>query len=161
MKMYTTNDGYRAPDLLQAGFDHLDAAYELFELNPRFLDSAGYLAHLGLELVLKAYLLHLKGAFKDTHSLQSLVKDIRELNPKFILQSPTEPFLRELDTFYGLRYPQPEVAKRAEVGSDMVPDIKALEHAVWADLPEELRAVYGAVDHTRKSGRILMRKRKE
>jgi hypothetical protein len=56
-KAFSAKDGYAQIDLVQFSRDHLFAAETLFNLDVRTLDSAGYLAQLGIELLLKALLL--------------------------------------------------------------------------------------------------------
>jgi hypothetical protein len=51
-KMFSRSDGYTEQDLLQSATDHLASARRLFEGGPRCFDSAGYLSHLGIELIL-------------------------------------------------------------------------------------------------------------
>lgn len=65
-----TNADYRAAELLQAGIDHLDAAAALSTGSHRYLDSAGYICHMGIELMLKAWVLHSTGRFGRTHPLK-------------------------------------------------------------------------------------------
>ena len=157
-KYFLLKDGYTVEGLLQSGFDHLDAAYELFENSYRFLDSAGYLAHLGFEVIIKSYILHMFGCFENEHSLVRLCAKIREKDAKFLSESTSETFLSDLDSFYELRYPHPgRPGGRVEVGGDMVPNIKALEDSIWNALPEQLRSSYAEIDHTRKNGGRIMR----
>jgi hypothetical protein len=88
-RVFTQEQGYRPIDLLHAATDHLFAANVLFSSSdfflavgmldvdfeaPRCLDSAGYLSHLGLELLLKAFLLLVTGSFRDDHSLANLLR---------------------------------------------------------------------------------------
>jgi hypothetical protein len=69
-RVFTKDQGYRLIDLLHAASDHLFAANVLFSAGdffavigildvaveaPRCLDSAGYLSHLGIELLLKLF----------------------------------------------------------------------------------------------------------
>jgi hypothetical protein len=157
-KKYSLNDGYTVEGLLQSGFDHLDAAYELFDSSYRFLDSAGYLAHLGIEIILKGYILHMFGEFDKEHSLAKLCAKICEKDHIFLSDSSSKEFIPKFDLFFELRYPHPERSDgRVEVGGDMVPDIKSLENSIWNALPEQLCACYEKIDHTKKNGGRLMR----
>src|SRR5436190_23698313 len=67
-RVFLRSDGYTERDLLQSATDHLASARRLFEGGPRCFDSAGYLSHLGIELILKAFLLHRDGEFPGEHS---------------------------------------------------------------------------------------------
>ena len=58
-KRYTKEDGFSTQELLHYARGHLASAKVLFERSPDCYDSAGYLSHLGIELTLKALLLHL------------------------------------------------------------------------------------------------------
>jgi HEPN domain-containing protein len=82
--MYTVADGVAVPDLLHFGFDHISAAQALLKSNARHFDSAGYLAHLGFELLLKAWHLHEFTEFPNTHSLNNLWQ-------KLLLSSQVKP----------------------------------------------------------------------
>lgn len=57
-RKFTVEDGLVPVDLLHCGLDHLAASKALFKLSPAGFDSAGYLAHIGVELLLKAWLLY-------------------------------------------------------------------------------------------------------
>ncbi len=70
--VYTAEEGYTVEDLLHFGYSHVDAAKLLFKADPVFYDSAGYLMHLGIELVLKAWHLYSFGQFDNTHDLVKL-----------------------------------------------------------------------------------------
>jgi len=72
---FFTGDEYQVVDLLQAAIDHLASAKALFERGPRCYDSAGYLAHLGFELIFKAVLLQTACRFPDTHSFSTLFSE--------------------------------------------------------------------------------------
>ncbi len=79
-KKFTKKDGYNEKELLQYAIDHLKSARVLFEKHYDLYDSAGYLSHLGIEMILKAMLLNRKGEFPGVHKLkflfESLNKDI-------------------------------------------------------------------------------------
>jgi hypothetical protein len=64
-KTFTAAGGYTQLDLVQFSRDHLFAAQKLFNLDVRTLDSAGYLAQLGIELLLKVLPLTRKRGFLD------------------------------------------------------------------------------------------------
>jgi HEPN domain-containing protein len=77
MKNYRRSHGYTERDLLHSATDHLASARRLFESGPRCFDSAGYLSHLGIELILKAFLLNRTDAFPNDHSLARLLSLLR------------------------------------------------------------------------------------
>lgn len=53
-RKFKISDGYSVGDFLHYRFDNIAAAELLLGTNARYFDSGGYLAHLGLELLLKA-----------------------------------------------------------------------------------------------------------
>lgn len=71
-RTYTAEQGYVSVELAHCGLDHMTAAGLLFESDPGHFDSAGYLAHLGVELLLKAWLLEANRKFEGIHGLASL-----------------------------------------------------------------------------------------
>lgn len=68
-RIFTTADGLLPVDLAHCGLDHLTAAQRLFNSDPSHYDSAGYLAHIGVELLLKGWLLETTGRFEAIHNL--------------------------------------------------------------------------------------------
>ena len=74
-RVFRLSDGFQPAELIRYGVDHLRAAERLFAGSPLFDDSAGYLAHLGIELLLKSMLLHADGRFPEEHRLQQLYLD--------------------------------------------------------------------------------------
>jgi HEPN domain-containing protein len=72
MKKFSRQDGFSELGLLHAAADYLGSAKLLFDRSPRCFDSAGYLCHLGIELVLKAMLLNICNEFPNDHSLTKL-----------------------------------------------------------------------------------------
>lgn len=158
MKTFTKKDGFTVEDMLHFGYGHVDAARALFDDDAAFLDSAGYLAHLGTETVLKAWHLHDFGQFKDTHGLVVLYNELKSKNPHIHLRPEQEAFLNTLDGFYSLRYPRKK-AGPIEVGSDMLPQFEELLNSLWRLLPEEMVDINNSIDQTKKGGRVLMEKR--
>ena len=55
---FTAADGCTTRDLVTYPRDHMASARVLFQKSFDCYDSAGYLSHLGIELLLKAFLLH-------------------------------------------------------------------------------------------------------
>ncbi|WP_366141901.1 HEPN domain-containing protein [Propionivibrio sp.] len=64
--------------MLHSSLDHLRAAESLFQASPLFFDSAGYLAHISVELLLKAWLLHSAGKFSGIHGLRDLYAELEK-----------------------------------------------------------------------------------
>jgi HEPN domain-containing protein len=154
---YSAQDGYSVEDMLHFGYGHVDAARELFQRDAAFLDSAGYLAQLGVELVLKAWHLEWFGNFDNTHNLVALFDALKKKDKALDIGPDNEKFLTTLNEFYELRYPRREKGP-VEVGSDQLKHLDALLHALWEKMPEELTRAYEKIDGTQKGGRRLMKK---
>lgn len=156
-KVYKRSDGFNEEDLLHFGYGHIEAAYALFKDDPLFLDSAGYLAHLGTELVLKACHLHLFDQFKESHNLINLFDELKSDGSSFDIGKNNLDFLKELDKFYLLRYPRRKEGP-IEVGTDMVAQFEDLLKSLWQVFPDKIIEVYNRIDTTKKAGRVLMGK---
>lgn len=78
----TRQQGFSEMSLLHAAVDHFTSAKVLFDKNPRCYDSAGYLCHLGIELVLKTKILFLSDEFPNEHSQTKLNTQIENQNKK-------------------------------------------------------------------------------
>ena len=149
-----TKDEYVAEDLLQAGLDHLSAAKILLNSDPFVFDSAGYLAHMGLELMLKSWLLHLNGKFQGIHPLADLIQNLRDSGNEVQLSDREEQTLAYLSNFVELRYPTKN--SPIEIGSEDMQQIYELADAIWEKLPQELIDAYKNIPKDRKGGRRLM-----
>jgi hypothetical protein len=79
---FTKEQGYNPQDLIHYALDHFNVAENLFKTNPSYYDSAGYLVHMGFELLLKAWHLEGFGKFLGIHSLSKLVNQIKEIQIK-------------------------------------------------------------------------------
>jgi HEPN domain-containing protein len=155
-KMFSRSDGYTERDLLQSATDHLASARRLFEGGPRCFDSAGYLSHLGIELILKAFLLHRNGEFPDEHSLKALA---RRLAP--LVEPLHDDTITLLDRFNELRYPLPpqkRVENYGEIGDEDWGGVHVLMMELLTLLPSDLRRAYDEINDNEKSGRVLMQK---
>jgi len=155
---YTAKDGYTIEDMLHFGYGHIDTARALFEDDPAFLDSAGYLVHLGVEIILKAWHLAWFGQFDNTHDVIALFKAIKEKDKSIDIGAANETFLTDLDKFYLLRYPQRKGGS-VEVGSDQLKHLDNLLDSLWQKMPQELVGAYEKIDPHKKGGRVLMKKR--
>jgi HEPN domain-containing protein len=158
--VYTTQDGYTIEDLLHFGYGHVDAARAFFEDDPAFLDSAGYLAHLGIELILKSWHLAWFGKFDNTHDLVELFNELKKIDDSLNIGGDNEKFLTQLDEFYLLRYPRRKKGP-VEIGSEHLERLDALLHALWESMPKVLVDIYKGIDRTKKGGRVLMKKIRE
>lgn len=155
-RKFTKKDGYNEKDLLQYAIDHLRSARVLFEKHYDLYDSAGYLSHLGIEMILKAMLLIRKGEFPGVHKLGFL---FRRLNKDISLSKDQERLLKKLDKFEGLRYPDPK--KTVEIGCEDWDEIHSFAIFLFEKFPKELKDEFRKIDRTKKGGRILMRRSKK
>ena len=158
-RTYTEQDGLTVCDLLQYGLDHLSAAEHLFQTDASFYDSAGYLAHLGIEILLKAWLLHSQNKFIGEHRLSKLWKNIQALHPSAKLTCQATKTMELLDEFEQLRYPDRN--KGIGIGFDDWPKIVTLERELWMKMPDNLLAIQKTLTPTQKGGRILLYKSKQ
>lgn len=154
IKIYTPQDGFQADDLLHYGLDHLLAAEHLFQGSPNYLDSAGYLAHLGLELLLKGWHLYIFGRFKGIHKLQDLYNELKAADANTTLSQYHEETLSDLDVYTELRYPRRR--DPVEIGPENWQRIQDLVDAFFEKMPKELNAKVYKLSPTKKGGRVLM-----
>ena len=138
-------------DLLQFGEDHINSGYTLLvEIgNPKGFDSARVLIHLGIEQVLKAYLLHIDGKFDYIHELKSLAE-------KLDLDDRSAKILQKVQVMFD-RYPVRNVVP--EIGTDDWEDIEYLVRSIFDQFPQSLLDIYDQIIPTQKRGRVLMRQR--
>jgi HEPN domain-containing protein len=158
-------DGYSETDLFVASRDHMISALFLFrDGSPFGLDSAGYLAHLSFELLLKAALLYLKDEFPKEHDLGELLAQVRAAGLN--LRAPTSPttVLGRLKTFYGLRYPDPKIP--VSIAAPDGPLIKRTWTLLWKQMPQPLQAMMPVFYQPRQDGtfrkgsRVIMMRKK-
>lgn len=158
MKIFARKDGFSETELLHSAIDHLASAKVLFNKSPRCYDSAGYLCHLGIELVLKAIILNKCNQFPNEHSLVKLSKRIEGQSLKLNYGTDNEHTISMLDGFYKLRYPKP--SNPIEIGDGDWGRIEDLFHFLILILPKEIIAELKDMDQFKKSNRILMRRKK-
>ncbi len=156
-KKFNTNDGFRSEDLVQSAVDHLASARLLFERNPRCYDSAGYLAHLGLELMLKSILLKQNEEFPSGHDLEVLYKRVVKLEANRLGKNEEET-LKEVNRFFNLRYTNPETP--VEIGDDDWKRIEKLSYNFLGFFPADILSSLNKSDHYEKGGRKLFFKLK-
>lgn len=156
-KQYKAEDGYRVADLLIGSADHLSAARALYEDDcPEHLDSAGYLAHLGVELLLKAFLLHRNSSFPETHGLADLCGMVAADTPAVKMRKSDSPYrdlVLSLDKCYELRYPNPKGNQGISRGDWKA--VKLLVDRLREALPKELTEVFDHPERREKFGRTV------
>ncbi len=156
-QVFKREDGYEPKDLIHFGLDHVNAAEKLFEASPSYYDSAGYLVHVGFELLLKAWHLEVLGEFPGVHSLTDLVERLKAEGQQLHLTDEETTVLQVVDTYSELRYPNP--AQGVEVGSDDWDRIDALLNKLWEQTPEVFDQYFQSIEPTRKGGRVLIERR--
>ena len=147
---------YNPEDLLQAGLDHLSSASLLLGSHPFLFDSAGYLAHMAIELVLKSWLLHVNSEFEGIHPLPDLIKKVQIIAPEFLLNEREQQTLDYLSNFVELRYPSKN--NPVEIGSEDIEQIYELADKIWQSLPDELVQAYENIPEGKKGNRVLMKR---
>ena len=119
--------------------DHLKAAEKLYEISGswtwEYLHSAVFLSHLGIELLLKACLLHLEDEFPAIHDLKRLFRQLRKKG--FNLSDQNNKWLNYLNNCNTLRYPDP--MKRTEVDINQWEKTRALFEELRTNVPEEIQ----------------------
>jgi HEPN domain-containing protein len=158
MKTFTRRDGFTQLDLLHFAADHLGCAKVLSGRSSRCFDSAGYLCHLGMELVLKAILLNISNEFPNEHSLSELSKLIEKQGLKINYGKQHSHTVRMLDGFNELRYPNP--SNPIEIGNDVLERIENLFDFLYVRLPKRIQEKLKQLDHSHKGNRVLMSKKK-
>ncbi len=132
---------YTESDLIQYSVDHLKSAEKLYDFSDRFtwkhLHSAAFLSNLGIELLLKACLLHLKGEFPLVHDLNRLFRQLRKRGIK--LSDQNKKWLNDLNEFNALRYPDPE--KRTAVNLNQWKKTKALFEELGKNASKEIQVL--------------------
>jgi HEPN domain-containing protein len=157
-KVFTPAD-YKAADLLHAGIDHLDAAAALSGGSYRYLDSAGYLCHIAIELMLKAWVLHSTGRFEGTHPLQAQIGVLSREDYPLTLTERQREILNYISSFSELRYPS--LKHPVEIGTDDIELVMEVAEEIWQQIPKELVEAYEAIPGHKKGNRVIMRRRKD
>lgn len=154
---FSTKDGLIPSDFLHSALDHITAAKALFETNPSHYDSAGYVAHIGVELLLKAWLLEASGQFEGIHNLQALYAQLTQQYGAPKLKPEQASTLEMLDKFERLRYPNPK--QPTEVGDSDWSDIELLVGFICRSMPPVISEALDKAQFGRKGGRVLMEKK--
>jgi HEPN domain-containing protein len=158
MATYKKDDGFFPEDILQSSFHHYEAAKKLLNDAPGLFDSGGYILHLSIELMLKAWVLHINGEFDGTHSLQHLRQCLIESGTKLPFTKEENKVLDHLDSLNKLRYPNRK--KPTEVGSEELQLAETIVQKIWQSIPHDLVTAYESIPSGSKGGRKLMRKSK-
>ncbi len=155
-RTYSATDGVTVADLLHFGLDHLSAAELLLKGNARHFDSAVYIAHLGFELLFKAWHLQQFDSFPGVHDIESLWDNLRKASTIRQLSRRDRQTLALLNGYAELRYPNLNMP--IEIGSDESPRIGALCKSLFKRMPRSLHQVIEGLHWSRKGGRVLMEK---
>lgn len=155
---YAKNHFYTAATLF------LDDAYPewlkgKFSFSIVTLDSAAFLAHLGIELLLKGCLLHEHKRFPKIHNIPQLADKISFLK---ILSKTDKELLAWCEKFSNNRY----IAfigsnKAAEIGQDDFQEIEKVWDIIITNMHDELYGIYNKVlssSSTLPGKRVLERK---
>lgn len=161
-RTYTRENGYKEEDLLRYAADHLTAAEILFDRGPSLFDSAGYLGHVAIELLLKAWHLHAFDKFTATHSLKKLYKGLKRVGLSLDVEALRT--LKLIDMYAQLRYPRGDRTSGMrdddrEIGNEDWQKIRDLSETIWEQMPSKLAEELETSQPNKKGGRILMRKR--
>ena len=154
VRIFSIKDGHVPSDFLHSAVDHLTAAQALFETNPSHYDSAGYIAHIGVELLLKAWLLELAGEFKGVHKLEALYSVLAVKHGAPQLTHEQTALVQTLDRFEQLRYPNRK--QPTEIGDAHWAEIEVFVGFICRSMPEAMPAALGKADFGRKGGRVLV-----
>ena len=158
-RIFKSEEGYQARDLIHYGLDHVNAAEKLFRTSPSYFDSAGYLLHMWFELLLKAWHLEILSEFPTVHCLTELVEELQKKGQQLSLTDTERSVLEMVDSYGELRYPDPNVG--TEVGSDDWESVDSLLNTIWEQTPKSFDEYFETIDPTRKGGRVLMKRRIE
>ena len=154
VRVFTRSDGYAERDLIHYAHDHLASAQFLFERSPSCYDSGACLGHVGIELLLKALLLHNSDEFPATHDLNKLRRLLARAAPDIEITPEGRSILSRINKLFGLRYPVPSGAQPIE--TEDLEGILALARALVSALPQEFQEEFDS--QLEKGGRVLMRK---
>lgn len=155
-KVFTDKD-YDAADLLQGGLDHIASAeYLMYSKYPRTFDSAGYLAHIGIELMIKSWLLHKNKKFEGIHPLRELLDELEASVQSLSFTQTEEQTIDYLSKFEKLRYPPKH--SPVEIGEEDIKLVPDLANSLLKQMPDNLIKSFKAIPSNIKGGRIYMRR---
>lgn len=151
--IYSYEDGYSYIDLYQYGIDNLNSADVLFKYGPEYFDSAGYLCHLGFELILKSLCLYSNRYFEGEHDLKNIVKLVDKI---ITFDKQKKRVLNVINTYKELRYPNRN--NPTEVGIDDLPSIHMLKAYIIDNIPTNMKKELEKLSVLNKGNRVLMYK---
>lgn len=154
LRQFRRKDGYEPVDLLNYAHGHFVSAEVLFSTSAFCFDSGGYIAHVAVELLFEAVLLHLTGAFPGDHGLGTLLASLERAGHQFMLQNELQGGLYVLERFEHCRYPKPDAP--VQIGHSDLAEIRQLWDALVGQLPAPLHDAWHASDRSSKGGRVLM-----
>jgi HEPN domain len=157
VRVFTKADGLDPMDLLHSSYDHHRAANVLFQGSPSHFDSAGYLEHMSVELLLKAWLLQVANSFVGHHRLCDLYAELVTKHRAPELTSQGQAVMTLLDEYEQLRYPNRN--NPVEVGTEQQPLINMLVDLLREQLPGDMLEALKSVNPLEKGGRVLMKKK--
>ena len=137
VRVFRRSEGYSPYDLLEYGRAHLKSA-QIIRTNgdATLIDQALYMAHLGIECILKSYILSIKNEFTDEHSLSRLANQLSEIG--FFLDKKVIEKINPYSELYKLRYPNP--LDPIESGSEDIDDILHIEKTLLQNVPFDVKA---------------------
>jgi HEPN domain-containing protein len=151
--VFRRSDGYSEMELLRFAHDHLGSAEILFKRSPSCYDSAGFLCHLAIELILKAHLLFHQDWFPNSHDLDNLLQLLENAVPGLEVHEDGRRILGRLDSLFTLRYPNPKGSPT--IGPKEFTPTLALAWSFVSIFPSNIQS--GFDRSLQKGGRVLVR----
>jgi hypothetical protein len=112
---------------------------------------------MGVELLLKGWLLEVGGGFGATHDLGVLYAPLHEAGHVGDLPEASGRTLGLLNEFGELRYPNRN--KPVEIGQDHWEAIALLASDLCNAMPDAITEALANIDPAKKAGRVLMKRR--
>jgi HEPN domain-containing protein len=163
-KRYIPQQGYTERDLFLFAEGHRRACELLFSQGPDYLESAAYLGHLAIELLLKMHLLDRVGGFPNSHDLVELAEALCNVFPNLEFTEDGLAMLARLNGFADARYPDPRQPVNIETGDCelIMAFCQGLRDARSPVLIDKINARPDGIDPkwNIKGGRVLMRRPK-
>jgi HEPN domain-containing protein len=137
MRVFKRSEGYSPYDLLEYGKAHLKSAQIICkDGDVTLIDQALYMAHLGIECILKSFILSIKSEFTDEHSLGKLMTQLSDIG--FSLDKNIIEQINPYSELYKLRYPNP--LDPIEAGSEDIDKIFSIEKFLLQNVPFDIKA---------------------
>ena len=141
--------------MVQYGTAYFEGAQELFNIgDPQLFFSAGYLAHLCIELYLKAWQLH---HFDEFDAIDNLDQLWSRLESAGVLGPSTERDKILIHTFDEFeRFGYPHIDRASENSAELVSDLTELRDTLMRWMPYDLRvSQWPAESKIRVGGQVL------